>query len=258
MIIVFAGTTEGRQLAERLGAAKKEALICVATEYGAQLLDALGGLPASVQVHTGRLEETAMAALLSKEQPELVVDATHPYAVLATENIQKACRETGVRYLRVLRQSEQKTLEKLTEKDGIIECSQMKEALQYLSKTEGSIFLTTGSKELKELSAFPGLAGRCTARVLPTEAARQACIDAQIPEENIIAAKGPFSYEQNREQLKRGQARYMVTKESGKAGGFDEKIRAARELGVITLVIRRPRQEDGVTVEEAWREIDQI
>ena len=48
-------------------------------------------------------------------------------------------------------------------------------------------------------------------------------------------------------------AKYVVTKETGKAGGFPEKLEAAKENGACLVVIRRP-EEDGKKAEEiiAW------
>ncbi|MBR2682799.1 MAG: precorrin-6A/cobalt-precorrin-6A reductase, partial [Atopobiaceae bacterium] len=40
-------------------------------------------------------------------------------------------------------------------------------------------------------------------------------------------------------------------KQSGKAGGFDEKIAAAAALRVKVIALRRPEEPDGVTLEEA-------
>lgn len=260
MILVFAGTTEGRQLAQRLSCAGKEALILVATEYGAQLLGEMAELSECVQVQPGRLEEADMEALFISKKPKLVVDATHPYAAVVTENIKKACQKTGCRYLRVLRQQE--TAEATAAAAGpeapgrVVECSSLQDALRRLASTEGNVFLTTGSKEIREMTAFPGLAGRCTARVLPVEEAVRACQEAGIETENIIAARGPFGYRENREQMEQSGAQFMVTKESGRAGGFAEKVRAALDLGLTVVVIRRPRQESGVSVEDAWKEIE--
>ena len=43
--------------------------------------------------------------------------------------------------------------------------------------------------------------------------------------------------------LRQYDCRYLVTKDSGKAGGFEEKIQAATECGAIPVIIGRPVQE---------------
>ena len=97
MIVVFSGTTEGRQLSHQLAAEGAAVTVCVATEYGA----AEQGTAPGLAVHTGRMEAGEMAALL--RGTALCVDATHPYARQASENIRAACALAGVGYLRLLR-----------------------------------------------------------------------------------------------------------------------------------------------------------
>ena len=54
--LIFAGTSEGRKLAEFLQDHQICAEICVATEYGEELLAATD----YIQVHTGRMTEPEM------------------------------------------------------------------------------------------------------------------------------------------------------------------------------------------------------
>ena len=86
-VILFAGTTEGRILANWLDEQSGvTGIVCVATEYGAELLEEEMSLK-HLTVHCGRLDEGAMEAFLKKESPSLVIDATHPYAQVVTANI---------------------------------------------------------------------------------------------------------------------------------------------------------------------------
>lgn len=94
-VIVFAGTTEGRQIAEFLDKRNVPAHICVATEYGEQLLPSGGCLEISHE----RLDENAMEALMREKGLPLVIDATHPYAAEVTVNIRTACEKTGSSYV---------------------------------------------------------------------------------------------------------------------------------------------------------------
>ena len=70
--------------------------------------------------------------------------------------------------------------------------------------------------------------------------------------------QGPFSYEMNRALMLQYDIRHIVTKESGSAGGFSEKISAAGDLGVSVHIIKRPEEPGsgtGVSVEEAFEEL---
>ena len=98
-VIVFAGTTEGYGLCRFLGEHQIPVLGCVATEYGAKSLQEGEFL----HVRAGRLTRPEMEELLKKERPQLVLDATHPYAAEVTENIRTACSNTEISCIRVLR-----------------------------------------------------------------------------------------------------------------------------------------------------------
>lgn len=89
-----------------------------------------------------------MRAFIADEAIELVVDATHPYARNATENIKSACRDTKTAYLRYLRNTEDER-----ENAGDELFSTPEEAAKWLEETKGNIFVTTGSNEL---AAFAG------------------------------------------------------------------------------------------------------
>ena len=76
--------------------------VYVATAYGASLLPAGPG----ITVHVGRLDAAEMRALFENAPgPLLVIDATHPYAAVVSENILAACAAAGVRCIRVERES---------------------------------------------------------------------------------------------------------------------------------------------------------
>ena len=95
-ICVFAGTSEGRRLIERLSGRGAKLTVCVATDYGAELL----GERADVRILAKRLDAAEMEARFREEDFDVVVDATHPYADRATENITAAygARSTEIEF----------------------------------------------------------------------------------------------------------------------------------------------------------------
>ena len=62
--------------------------------------------------------------------------------------------------------------------------------------------------------------------------------------------QGPFSEEMNYAMLRETNARILLTKESGAAGGFPEKLRGAKRAGAAVVVVKRPVEEEGCSVEE--------
>ena len=155
-VMLFAGTTEGRLLYEFLEAEGFKAMVFVTTAYGEQLLshgkEETGG---TARIHTGCLDREEMEEQMKAYAPALVIDATHPYASAATENIREASSCVHIPYIRVLRAScpagdKNREAEKLTEVEDI------GSAVAWLEHTEGNILVTTGSKELKELRTLTG------------------------------------------------------------------------------------------------------
>ncbi|MBP3685055.1 MAG: precorrin-6A reductase [Oscillospiraceae bacterium] len=238
-ICVFAGTTEGRELVEFLSSQPVFVTACVATEYGETLLSAKDNLAISAQ----RLTVIEMEELFGKERFDIVVDATHPYASAVTENIASACKAAGTEYLRLQRSGA------AVPEDAVF-AADIAEAVSYLNSVEGNILLTTGSKELHKFTFIKDFADRVYARVLPMEESLQLCESAGVKPAHILAMQGPFSKEMNVAMLKSVDAKFLVTKDSGNKGGFEEKQAAAREVGAKLVVIGRPPQREGFSFVE--------
>ena len=237
-ILIFGGTTEGRELAQRLGAAGYEVTVSVATDLGAEELK---GVKAAVRA--GRLDEEQMTGLIPDF--DLVIDATHPFAVEVTRCIRQACRRCEIPLRRLLRAQ--------SETEGCIRVDSCAQACDYLASRPGNVLLTTGAKEL---GAFRDLEPeRVFARVLPTHPSLEACEALKLPHRNILALQGPFSEQMNIAMLEQYHIRWMVTKDGGKAGGFQEKLRAARRAGADVILVGRP-EEEGLTMEEILTELE--
>ncbi|HJD26585.1 MAG TPA: precorrin-6A reductase, partial [Candidatus Blautia intestinipullorum] len=239
--IVFAGTTEGYEICRFLSENGISVLACVATEYGSKSLRE----DSFLKIQAKRLTEEEMEEMFRREKPELVLDATHPYASEVTENIRNACAGTGSLYIRVLR-AESGHQTAVYVKDA-------REAAEYLKQTEGNVLLTTGSKELSVFTSVPDYQERLYARVLSLPSVIEACRQLGFEGRHLIAMQGPFSEEFNKAMLRQYECRYLVTKDSGKAGGFQEKIQAAHACGAVPVIIGRPAQEEGVSLKECKR-----
>lgn len=275
-ILIFAGTTEGRLLTEFLDRNGIPAHVCVATEYGGELLEETSGGPAESChiLHAGRLDLPEMEELIRREHISTVIDATHPYAAAVSENIRVAvdavsgcCMSaagtptdgasgnsipadggpgsTPVRYIRLLRSSSD-----AEEKSGLYFPS-VEDSVEYLKGTSGRILAVTGSKELRKYTEIPDYQERLYVRVLSTAESVEKAVNAGLSGAHLIAMQGPFSVEANVALIHQTHAEFLVTKESGAAGGFPEKVRAAQITGVKLIVIGRPlKNETGLSLRE--------
>lgn len=236
-LLIFGGTTEGRELAQYCCACGVSAAVSVATEYGGELLPHENGLCVLV----GRLDSDEMAALMRELGCMAVIDATHPYATEVTANIIAACKAAELPYHRLLRRS--------SELGNCLTVRDMEELVELINKSAGSILSTLGSKELPKLTEVQNFAERVWVRALPTDSVRALCAELGFPEEHLILERGPFTVWQNMAHIELSGASLLVTKESGAAGGFPEKLEAAEKCGIKTAVLARP-EEKGSTMEE--------
>ncbi len=268
-ILIFAGTTEGRVLSERLAAAGVRNRVCVATEYG-ELLVKSGPL---VRVHRGRMGMEEIRKLAEEGDFGAVVDATHPYACVVSRNIKEAVEGMGIPYLRLERERwgdgwerpvnggrEEGDEGRGKEKQGQVTWfANHKDCAAALEQVEGNILLTVGSKELGEYCISRNLRKRLYARVLPAAESLALCGKWGIGGQQIIAMQGPFSAEMNGAVIRQYGIDCLVTKDSGRAGGFGEKLEAAMRTGIKVFVIGRPREDgDGMGFEEVCGKLGKI
>lgn len=245
-LIVFGGTTEGRELCEKCLEQLNNVVIhvFVATEQGKEVLPEDGKLV----IHTGRLTGMEMTDIIGTLAPDMVVDATHPYATEVTGNILKACSASNTKYVRLLR-------EKVQVKKGFIAEDPLK-VVKLVNRSRGNVLLTTGSKDLPAYTGIYNFKERVYARILPDTNNISWAENMGYAKDHILAEEGPFSYEKNVEAIKKYNIKYLVTKESGEIGGFDEKQRACRDANCVLIVIPRP-DEQGYSAEAVWEMVQE-
>ena len=244
-ICIFGGTTEGRLLAEFLSKNNIEADLFVATEYGEQFVKNFK----HINIHQKRLDKKEMINLFLENKYDFVVDATHPFAKIVSENIISSSCECNVKYVRVIRESFKNNYCKYFDND--------EEVVEYLMNKVGNILLTTGSKALDKYTKINNYAERIFVRILPMEDSLKRSIELGYFNKNIICMQGPFSEELNIAMLNSTNAKYVVTKESSNSGGFGEKVNSCIKTGAECLVIRKPN-ENGLTLNELFTSIKNI
>ncbi len=233
MILLLGGTSETAVIANAL--AERGFLVLVSTATDNEL-DV--GISRRIKKRTGRMDDIEMAAVIKEKEISAVVDATHPFAEIASKTAEASAKKTGVPYFRYLRETQRYDYKK------IIMVKNHQEAANAAFKAGKPPLLTTGSRNLApyvEQSRKTGI--KIVARVLPHEESRDSCRRAGLSGENIIFARGPFTVKENLELIKKFDIGTVVTKDSGKAGGVIEKIEAAKITGCAVVLIERP--DDG-------------
>lgn len=226
-VMIFSGTTEGKQLSRLLAERGAAVTVSVATEYGGEEQ----GEQPGVTTLQGRMPVEEMEERL--HGMDLCVDATHPYAQRVSASIRAACAAAGIELHRLLRPASELP-------EGALVFPDAAGAAAFLRNQAGNILLTTGAKEL---SAWRDMdPARLFPRILPTHEGLSACEALGVPHRNICAMQGPFSVEMNAALLRRTRAVWLVTKDGGVPGGFPEKAEAAARTGARLVVLRRPKE----------------
>jgi len=231
-ILVLGGTSETAPAVAALLAVGYRVLVSTATGIALSLPD-----DPRVERRSGPLDARGMIDLIRERRLAAVVDVTHPYAVEVKKAARRAADECGVPYLRL----ERATAVRAGESVPLV--SDHEGAARLAASLGRPILLTTGSRNLTPYvreAAERGIA--IFARVLPES--RQVCVDAGIPPENIIAGRGPFSVEENRDQIRRYGIGVLVTKDGGEAGGVPAKLEAARQESCRVVVVKRPASDE--------------
>ena len=275
-ILIFAGTTEGRKLSECLAESGICNTLCVASKYGEFVLKE----HPLVKVHQGRMDGEEIREFIEKGDFGAVVDATHPYADAVTENIRLAMEQTEIPYIRLKRQltvcvnrEEQRNgkPDGKEETQGAREGEREKEAqgeifyfnsheacAAALEKEKGAVLLTTGSRELGKYCAHEGLKDRLYVRVLPGKESISLCEECGIRGKQLIAMQGPFTVMMNEALIDQYGISCLVTKESGKPGGYPEKLAAAKRSGIPVFVVGHPGEDEGDAFEEVCCKLEKL
>ena len=234
MILVLSGTEEGKEIVRRLHEDGLNILTTVATDYGKKIFEQMGLETICLQ---GRLDANGFSRLIQERGIDTVVDATHPYAVEASQNAMDACKMNNIRYFRFERQRTKIPVHPL-----IHTVETIADAVDKARMLGKKIFLTTG---ISSVSRFILLKTEkeLYVRILPVPEHIALCLDIGIPPAHIIAMHGPFSEDLNRVMFRQYHINTVVTKDSGEVGGVFEKIHAALGEGIDTIVIERPRIE---------------
>jgi precorrin-6A/cobalt-precorrin-6A reductase len=230
-ILILGGTTEARELAERL--AQRADLEIVVSLAGRTKSPALQPVP----VRRGGFGGAAgLADYLRNERIDALVDATHPFANIISANAATAARQAGVPLMAMRRPPW-----RAVAGDRWIEAADVIDALRLLADRPRRVFVTLGRTELAALTAVPQhfYLIRSVDPVDPP---------VPLPHVSYLTDRGPFSEADDRALMSAHQIDAVIAKNSGGIASYG-KIAAARALGIEVTMLRRPAPPDAPAVE---------
>ena len=234
-IWLIGGTQESAQLARALAIASIPCIISVTTESARALYP-----PApTLHVWVGKLTPDSLEEFLRQQQIVAILDASHPYAQVVSQNAIAAAQKLQIPYLRYERPvldrgiNSQLKLARLDSFETLVSGN-------YLQAQR--VLLTVGYKPLQMFRPWHERA-TLFARILPSVTALEAANQAQFTPDRLICLRPPIGAELEKALWQQWQISLVVTKASGTPGGEDIKRTVAAQLGIPLIIIDRPTVE---------------
>lgn len=237
---LIGGTSESAALAKIIAQAGVPCLATVTTEAARSLYPDFPQL----QIWVGRLSPQSLPAFLQEHSIAAILDASHPFAVEISELAIAAAQKFTIPYLRFERDEMGCGVWGVgrggTEHQNREQAFDSVEALLASNcLCQQRILLTLGYRSLPLFQSWQSQATLFT-RILPSEVALKAALDAGFTSDRLIAIRPPVPIELERALWQHWQISTVVTKASGTPGGEDVKRQVAKELGVNLILIKRP------------------
>jgi len=230
-ILILGGTTEARRLAECLAGRPRLAVTLslagrTATPLAYKVPVRIGGF--------GGVE--GLVDYLRGQRVEALIDATHPYAAIISDNAVRAAEAAGVPLLALRRPPWCAVAG-----DRWLDVADLKAAADALEPAPRRVFLALGRSELAAFVDAPQhhYLVRSVDPVDPPLA---------LPHATYVTGRGPFAEAEERTLLQTHRIDVIVAKNSGGTAVYG-KIAAARHLGLAVIMVRRPALPDVAAVE---------
>lgn len=210
MILVFGGTTEGRQAAQVLEEAGN--VYYYSTKRGEQQLTLHHGMHVD-----GAMDEETMTAFVNEHGIRLIVDAAHPFASQLHQTIASVASKLMIpviRYERIYPPRDPDII-------WIDDYGQVPTDIH-------TLLATTGVQSISRLKWLEAKGVKVIYRILNRESSI------------LLAYQQGISDEQLCYYPETPEADAMLMKESGLSGGFAEKVEEARQHSMKIIVIKRP------------------
>jgi precorrin-6A/cobalt-precorrin-6A reductase len=230
-ILILGGTTEARLLGERL--AKRRDLDVTLSLAGRTAAP----VPHAVPVRVGGFGGAdGLADYVVTQQIDALIDATHPYATVISENAIAAAGKTGVAFLALRRPAWSRV-----DGDNWTEVDDTTAAVHALGAPPRRVFVALGRNDLAPFTTAPQhfYLIRSVDPVDPP---------LPLPQVAYITARGPFSEAQDHALMVEHDIDVVISKNSGGNAAYG-KIAAARALGIDVVMLRRPAAPDAAAVE---------
>ncbi len=177
-----------------------------------------------------------LADYLVKARFDALIDATHPYANLISQNAVTAAHQTGLPFMTLRRPPWSAVAG-----DRWIDVNDTGAAVTAIGEEPRNVFVAVGRNELAPFARAPWhyYLVRSVDPVDPP---------LPLPRVTYLTTRGPFSEADDRALMEAHRIEVVIAKNSGGNAAYG-KIAAARAIGVAVIMLRRPPAPAAPTVE---------
>ena len=223
-VLIFGSTKEARDMAQTLRRRGRQVIFSVVSEY------ARTQLPLGTMCHVGRLGGAEMLTFIRETNPHRVVDATHPYAVLASHNIRQCCDALNIAYERVHFEDIENAW-----RDAVEWVDSHEALIAAVQREKGNMLLGIGRDPLLPIPLETDMT-RLYPRITPTPEAVAACLELGYPKSNIIAMDGPFSRELTTALFDQKSITGVIVRDATDKAYLHEMVVPALERGIHVVM----------------------
>ena len=241
MILIFGGTTEGITASRLLDFAGEPYFYSTKSQTNHTV---------EGKVIHGAMDTQAIIDFCKARGIKLLIDAAHPFAANIHNNIHEAATALGIatiRYDRANLNTENNTTVRLF--NSFAELSKKAQESRY-----NRILALTG------INTIPALEDvwknkTCYFRILERKESYRKAISSGLPSENIISSHPSDDHNEIIEIAGQKNIELIISKDSGKTGFLESKIKAAEKLGIPLWIVKRPdlpAMDYTITTEKAF------
>ncbi|RYY21416.1 MAG: precorrin-6A/cobalt-precorrin-6A reductase [Cytophagaceae bacterium] len=227
-ILVFGGTTEGKQVAAWLAGTGYPFWYSTKTQVEISL-------PANGRARWGAFTAAALVAFCQAERVGCLVHASHPFAEQLHATVAEASQQLGLPVLRLERQYPERLTHPLVQYVAAYE-----EVIdQLLAANLAPVLALSGVQTIERLRGY-WQQRPLFCRVLPRAASVAVARRVGFPVANLLTEWPGAGLAEEVALIQQLGAQAVITKESGESGFLSVKVAAALQAGVPIFIVRRP------------------
>ena len=237
-IWLIGGTSESATLVKAIAPLQIPCIITVTTETAKSLYPPESNI---LKIWVGKLDPKQISDFLEEHKIQVILDASHPFAVEISKLAIATSQQYNIPYLRFERPVvEQNSLFKTFEfNSNLIFLNNLETLLSGDYLTGKRVLLTLGYRTLPQFQPWQNQT-ELFARILPSPVALETALNSGFTPDRIIAIRPPISEALETALWQQWNISLVVTKSSGTAGGEDIKIKVAQNLGIPLIILERP------------------